>query len=811
MIGHWLLLLITLALSGCGYSPDSTIDANVEIRRTTDGIPHIKAGDWFGAGYGYGYVQAEDALCTLAEAFVTYRGERSLYWGPDAKPRHDATFGRARNLELDIFFRAFIDDALIKKYRAHQSDEIAALVEGFAAGYNRYATSVGADGRECVGKPWLQTISSSDIYRRMYAAGLAAGYARFIPQIVNARPPAEQVSGVRSLHEDSERESAALSARFTSAVGEHPHLGSNALAFGEQATGEEQSVLFGNPHWYWGGPDRFYQAHLTIPGQLNVAGASFLGVPLIMIGFNEQVAWSHTVSTARRYGLFELKLAEGDPAAYQYDGKSISMARKIVDVQVRNEEGDITTISHTLYRSQHGPIVDFGAGSTALEWGGEQALAIRDINEDNFRIFETFLRWNRAHSLDEFVAIQRDTTAIPWVNTVAIGRDAGQVWFADIGRVPFVTDALRERCAGGLSPVFGRLDPVAPVMDGSRPECNWLDAGDLSQAGAMPPERMPALFSEKYVANMNDSYWLTQPTAPIEGLDLILGGEGKVLSLRSQAGHELADELLRKNVTSAEALSRELRREALDAQAHSAIRFKDSLLESVCRTEKVTVHRDTLTGDVFEPSRTVKIAPACQVLTQWSGGGNADDKGSLLWDAWWQRLRRIPPAEFYLKPFSPEEPLATPAEPNGADPRISEALGAAMISMRTDGLELAAPRGSALAVKADGQALGLYGGCSLEGYFMVVCDTENGYAMSDTSHGNSYLQVVSFDDEGVEAYTLMAHGQDERALNGGPGSEAVRRYANKLWLRMAFTEAEIASDPSVRRTVLRFRKAESGR
>ena len=80
-------------------------------------------------------------------------------------------------------------------------------------------------------------------------------------------------------------------------IGHAPWLGSNGMAFGEAVTGEGQSVLFGNPHWYWSGPDRFYQMHLTIPGTLNVAGAGFLGVPLVMVGFNEQVAWTHTVST----------------------------------------------------------------------------------------------------------------------------------------------------------------------------------------------------------------------------------------------------------------------------------------------------------------------------------------------------------------------------------------------------------------------------------------------------------------------------------------------------------------------------------
>ena len=63
--------------------------AGVEIRRTTDGIPHIRGTTWRALGVGVGYVQAEDALCTLAEAFVTYQGRRSLFFGPDARPARD--------------------------------------------------------------------------------------------------------------------------------------------------------------------------------------------------------------------------------------------------------------------------------------------------------------------------------------------------------------------------------------------------------------------------------------------------------------------------------------------------------------------------------------------------------------------------------------------------------------------------------------------------------------------------------------------------------------------------------------------------
>lgn len=626
----------------------------------------------------------------------------------------------------------------------------------------------------------------------MYAAGLAGGYSRFIPQIVNARPPGGPDVG--ALTED-------VAERLAHAVGEMPGLGSNVIALGQEATGEEASVLFGNPHWFWGGPDRFYQAHLTIPGRLNVAGVSFLGVPVIVIGFNEHIAWSHTVSAARRFGLFELALDAADPTAYRYDGAAEKMQRRQIAVEVRQADGRIATVTRTLYRSRQGPLVDFGARSPAFGWGRERALAVRDINAGNFRSFETFFRWNQAKSLDEFAAIQREEGGVPWVNTAAIGRGDGRVWFADVGAVPNVPDALRQRCAGALAPAFATLDRSAPLLDGSRSDCAWATDPAAPVAGSLPPARMPALFATDYVANMNDSYWLTQPARRLAGYDRILGGEGEELSLRGQAGHALAGELLRAQAGSTRKLAQMLRRDVLDARVNSAARFKQSLLEAVCASPTVAVKRDLLSGGELASPKEVSIAQACRVLAGWQDKGGAADCGSLLWDAWWARLRRIPAAEFYRVPFDRNRPLDTPTAPAVADPRVAEALGAAVLAQQKAGLALDARRGSALAVDTARGKVALFGGCDLQGYFTIACAGEAGYRMNADSHGNSYLQVVRFVGEGggVEAHTLLPHGNDERALQGGPGAAPVLRYARQDWLRMPFTEAEIARDPALRR------------
>ncbi len=88
-------------------------------------------------------------------------------------------------------------------------------------------------------------------------------------------------------------------------------LGSNAYGIGKSLSQDGHGLLYGNPHFPWQGSERFYQTHLTIPGKLDVTGGSLLGVPIVLIGTTKGVAWSHTVSTARRFVPYELKLVPG--------------------------------------------------------------------------------------------------------------------------------------------------------------------------------------------------------------------------------------------------------------------------------------------------------------------------------------------------------------------------------------------------------------------------------------------------------------------------------------------------------------------
>ena len=78
------LALVALMLGLCApvRTLPSSDGADVAIRRTSHGIPHIVAESFRDMGYGYAYAFAEDNICTIASSYVTVRAERSRFFGP---------------------------------------------------------------------------------------------------------------------------------------------------------------------------------------------------------------------------------------------------------------------------------------------------------------------------------------------------------------------------------------------------------------------------------------------------------------------------------------------------------------------------------------------------------------------------------------------------------------------------------------------------------------------------------------------------------------------------------------------------------
>ncbi|VVE15908.1 Acyl-homoserine lactone acylase PvdQ [Pandoraea capi] len=820
--GALCLAILGACATDTSHSPGSASEGSAQsyrarIERTADGVPHVVANDWGSLGWGAAYVQAQDDLCTMAQAFVTYRGERSRYFGAQGQQPTASTLGELDNLDSDFFFRFVADDARLQAYRDAQTPQFRALVDGFAAGYNRYlndwqrggASGVGPAHAACRNTPWVTTISPEDVYRRLFAANLAGGMARFAGRVVSAKPPGNAPASPQAQDGAASTDKLALRPGAFD-VGGGRGIGSNALAFGAQGSARGTSgqggasVLLGNPHWFLEGPDRFYQMRLTLPGQLDVSGVSFLGVPVVMIGFNHNVAWTHTVSAARRFGLFQLSLAPDSDTTYRVDGKPVAMTPVVVTVPVRESDGTVRPHTRTLYRTALGPVVNLASLSPALQWRatapGNPGLAfvIRDINAENYRVFANFLAWGRASSLDEFVGIARREAATPWVNTVAIGRDDPRVWFGDVGAMPNVPDSLAARCTPPLGKALASQVPGVPFLDGSRSTCDWQTSPGAAQAGALPADAMPQMFRNDYVANMNNTHWIVNPAQPLTGFAAVTGQERTEMGLRPRLGFRIAEQRMRGSdgLGAPGASVDTVARAALDARAMSALLFKSQALASACRADGrrqiVTVEpsgdpQGDQPGKTAAP-RDVDIAPACAVLKKWDDKGGPFAQGAVLWNAWWAQIKAVPEDKRFAVPFDPQRPLDTPATLKLDGKTLANGLGVAVLRLREGGFTPDVETGSAMYATRNGVRIPWFGGCDDEGYFTSGCNSdariEDGALKIDAhAFSNSYMQIVTFGANGgpVDARTLMAGSQADDPASPH-FADGTLRYSKQAWV-----------------------------
>ncbi|MGH3333215.1 MAG: penicillin acylase family protein, partial [Nocardioidaceae bacterium] len=291
------------------------------ITRTRHGIPHIVADDYESLGFGHGFATAETSICNLADTVLTARGERSRYLGPKKRYSDQVTLF-ATNLQTDTLFtdirNRHVVERLLRDPKRRPGREARALVRGYVAGINQYLRSVGGSkgitDPTCRGARWIRpNATAKDLWYGVYAANLLASTGVFVPQIVDAAPPSADDPGLPNAPLSANAQFAPVPEDLPSkdqllkGLGKDPDspFGSNATALGSRSTASGRGMVLGNPHFPWRGRYRFAQSHLTIPGVYDVAGASLIGSPVVNIGWNKDVAWSHTVSTAYRFTPYE--------------------------------------------------------------------------------------------------------------------------------------------------------------------------------------------------------------------------------------------------------------------------------------------------------------------------------------------------------------------------------------------------------------------------------------------------------------------------------------------------------------------------
>ncbi|WP_243059442.1 penicillin acylase family protein [Nocardioides sp. SR21] len=766
-------LVPLVAVPTADAAPRDRYRASIAI--TKHGIPHITASDFGSLGFGSGYAATEASVCTLADTLVTARGERSKWFGPDRRYNDQVTLD-ASNLQVDAFVAGLhqrkVVETLLKDPVRGPGTEARAMVDGHVAGANEWLRTNKVTDPACAGAPYLKAnVTALDLWYGVYLANLLASAGVFVEEIVDASPPTVGDPGLPELPVAADVDRDAL----LTALGRDPEapFGSNATAVGGDATTTGKGMLLGNPHFPWRGRYHFTQQHLTIPGTYDVAGASLIGSPAVNIGWNKDVAWSHTVSTAYRFTPYEYK-TPGPGTTYLTDAGPQELIRDVVEVETPDG-----TVTEDLYRTPEGYVVDSPA--TLMPWGPLSVWAIRDANAEHLRTIDTFLDMGKATSVRDLLRRQDEGAGMPWVNTTAADRN-GDVLYADHSVVPNVPDDLVQRC---LTPTGILLQQVAglPGLDGTfaGSTCAWRTDADAQRPGILGPENLPVEVRSDWVMNANDSYWLPNPEQPLEGYAGIIGCEQCERTMRTRVvSHYVLDRL---------AAGRKESPRSLRAHEHEnrvmagEVMREGGALDQVCDA----------TGET----------EACAALQDWDGHSDAASRGYAIFEEF---VGRLPAVGVWLTPFDPEDPLGTPRGLNVANPLVVQAMSDAIAALREQDIAFDAPWGS-LQVAGDRGAppIPLGGGSGdAVGNANALASRwarDNRDHYRPVTYGSSHIQAISFLPGGrVDARTILTYGQSENPLSPY-STDQTRLFSQEKWVHFAWTDAQVRRD-LVRRLVV---------
>ncbi len=744
-----------------------TTGYSAEIRRTEYGIPHILAHDYAGLGYGYGYAFAQDNLCTMADRVLTLRGERSAYFGA-AGDSGDTLGASATNLNSDLYYQGLRKSGVVARLLARPAPlgptrQARQLVDGYVAGYNRYLRDTGVEhlpDPACRGQSWVTPITATDVWTLVYDLDTLTGVAAFKEAIATASPPAPGAATGPALPK------APPAARPSS----------NGWALGRDATAGHDGMVLANPHLPWAGNARFYQAQFTIPGVLDVSGASLYGTPMLEIGHTSGVAWTQTASHTPRFTLYRLSLVPGHPTSYLVDGHAIAMGRHEVTVTVRDPAGQLSPVTRTLYSSRYGPVL-------GTSWTTANAFAVRDAGADNLRSVDEWLAMGRSENVAQLRAAQDTYQGLPWTYTLAADT-GGTVYFADASVVPHVTAALEQRCQVGQL----QGDVPTPILDGSTSACGWGRDPDAIEPGIFGPRNYPQLTRADYVANSNNSPRFANPAAPITGDQAIYDSRSQ-LELRPRLSlNMISQRLAGADGYGPPGFTLASLQETMLGQRNYSADLARAAVVTMCRTHPVLTATD---------GSQVDVRAACQILAAWNGRADVNSRGEVLWQQAYGSLNYTP--GWWRVPFDPAQPITTPRDLNTDDPQVQQALADAVQYFQANSVPLDIPLG----------AVQHYAGISLPGctegegcFDRVEGTTPPGSAVgTDASNGSTFIMATELTPQGPRTRTILTYS--ESANSTSPHySDQTALFSRGQWVTERFTEAEINADPRLQTTTL---------
>ncbi|UPW82938.1 penicillin acylase family protein [Lysinibacillus sp. Ag94] len=451
----------------------SVLDEDVTVTRDDKGIPHIFAKTDADLYRAQGYVQAQDRLFQMDLARRQASGRLSEIIG-------EAT------IDTDKHFRTFSLREAAEKSLSIYDTESRQVLEWFADGVNAFITQakenntlsyefalLGYEPEEwsvvdslTIGKYMAYDLGgnwNTLAFRHWALQNFGEEKAKelFIKYPENA-------SSIITANKDNP---VAVAGHFKTELLPNEFNGSNNWVVSGKKTKNGTPILADDPHLGLSTPSIWYQMHLQSPEQ-NVSGVIFAGVPGIILGHNDNIAWGVTNVGPDVQDLYIEIPNPNNPTQFRYDSKWEQAEVRNEPIKVKDGE----TVDFNVVVTRHGPIMtDLAFKDTeptaqfSMQW-----TALQPTTE-----LRAVLGFNKSKSWGEFEKALEDFKA-PAQNFVFASKD-GTIAYKANGQIP-----IRKQGDGQL-PVPG-------------------DSSDYGWEGFIPWDELPTVVNpdEGFIATANN-------------------------------------------------------------------------------------------------------------------------------------------------------------------------------------------------------------------------------------------------------------------------------------------------------------------
>lgn len=516
--GYWYMTRSVPQQAGTLELPG--LRGEVRIYRDERGIPHIEAANVHDLFFAQGFITAQDRLWQMDLFRRVPAGRLAEILGES-------------ELEQDKFFRSLGFRQAAAKSIAAIDDEARIMGEAYAAGVNAYIDQV-VRGEEMLPiefrlldytpEPW--TLEDSVLVGRLMAYQLSGNwgaeadrhrvvqllgassldewlpdYPDIAPAIVSGynpltRPvqippgtesdmegespagqePARLDDGPSVQSEAGVADAISLARELErlSAFAPTPGLGSNSWALSPTKTTTGGALLANDPHMSYGIPALWHQVQLVLEGDFSAVGIGVPGVPGVIFGRNEHIAWAITSLAADSQDLFIQRPNPDNPRQFLYKGQWETADVRTEVIRVKGRDTPVTM--EVLETKRHGPVL---TTDRVAEGGDVLSIAWTALGET--REINALLGLMRARNFDEFERAldQFDMPALSFL----YADTEGNIGYKAVGLLPRRPDL----------PAAGRV-PV-PAWDGAY---DWL--------GTIPKDEMPRSYNpeEGFIVTANN-------------------------------------------------------------------------------------------------------------------------------------------------------------------------------------------------------------------------------------------------------------------------------------------------------------------